>query len=51
MKKIKLNEMQAINGGLIPSGQQVTCWGVASIMGLLNPVGGIVVSGICLFMN
>ena len=52
MKKLELNQMEIVEGGISrPSGQQVTCYVVGVVMGLLNPLAGILTGAICLFMD
>lgn len=51
MKKLHLNQMENLSGGLIPSKQQVTCYVASTILGLCNPLVGIIAGGICLFMD
>lgn len=51
MKKLQLNQMEIINGGSTPSNQQITCFVISSLMGLVNPIGGILQGAACLFMD
>jgi hypothetical protein len=51
MKKLELNQMEILNGSAIPSNQQITCFVISSLMGLVNPIGGILQGAVCLFMD
>lgn len=51
MKKLELNQMENLEGGGTPSRQQVTCFVISSLMGLFNPVVGIIQGAACLFMD
>ena len=51
MKKLELNQMENLEGGGKPSGGQVTCFVISSLMGLFNPVAGILQGAACLFIN
>ena len=51
MKKLEVNQMEDLSGGGIPSKQQVTCYAISAIGGLVVPFFGIVAGAICLFMD
>lgn len=49
MKKLEFKEMENVQGGNRPTGQQVGCYVAATIIGLCNPIAGIIAGGICLW--
>ena len=51
MKKLQLNQMEVLTGGAVPTKQQVTCYVASTILGLCNPIVGIIAGGICLFAD
>lgn len=51
MKKLELNQMEGLEGGGKPSAQQVTCFVISSVSGLVCPPLGIAQGFLCLFMD
>jgi hypothetical protein len=51
MKKLELNQMEFLKAGAVPSNQQVTCYVISTLMGLVNPIAGILSGAACLFAD
>lgn len=50
MKKMELMQMENLQGGNTPTGDQVACFVCSSIMGIICPVVGILQGALCLFV-
>lgn len=51
MKKIDSMQMEAVNGGAIPTKTQVACYVCGLAYSFVNPILGIIAGGVCLFAD
>ena len=51
MKKLEMNQMEVVHGGVTPTKTQFICWAMATGLSFCNPVLGVVAGFTCLWSD